>query len=452
MHYRSRRAAYAENTRLKTFLFLAFCVLSSFATVWFVANAQAQSAIEKSGLPVHITDHKMDKGEFALRLSSLTKAQMADFVEKYMIIVQDQTRLAADLNIALNSSDEGPAADRLRVDLEDALFKRENYFDKLTIAIDEWLAKGAKPEDVADYQKYATAVRTGQFKATDSRTIILWFTDWITSPEGGIGVAIWILTLFAAIFLVILISKMLSSFVRRALRRVSRVSQLLRDFISKFAYWLFIAIGTLITLSLFGIDMTPLLAIFGGASFIIGFAMQSTLSNLASGLLLMITKPFDVGDFVEAAGIDGKVEKVSIVSTTIKTLDNQVNVVPNTKVWDSVITNVNASDTRRVNMTFGIAYDDDIELARKTMLDLLKVHPLVLDEPVPIVRVSELGDSSVNLICWPWVKTDDYWEVLWDVQQLVKERFDEVGLSIPFPQRDVHLYKVDDAAITKAEA
>jgi small conductance mechanosensitive channel len=220
------------------------------------------------------------------------------------------------------------------------------------------------------------------------------------------------------------------------------MSDLLRNFISGISYWLILGVGIILALSLFGINMTPLLAVFGGASFIIGFAMQSTLGNLASGLLLMITKPFDVGDVVDAAGVSGTVRNVSIVSTTILTFDNQVIVVPNTMVWESVITNVNASDTRRVDLMFGIGYDDDIELAKKILGEILTAHPLVLDDPAPNIRMNELADSSVNFICRPWAKTGDYWTVYWDVLQQAKEKFDEAGLSIPFPQSDVHIHQV----------
>lgn len=231
------------------------------------------------------------------------------------------------------------------------------------------------------------------------------------------------------------------------------MSNLLQNFVSRMIYWLIMGVGIIVVLSLFGIDMTPLLAVFGGASFIIGFAMQSTLGNLASGLLLMVTKPFDVGDVVDAAGVSGTVRNVSIVSTTILTFDNQVIVVPNTMVWDSVITNVNASDTRRVDLTFGIGYDDDIELAKKTLGEILDKHPLILDDPAPNIRLHELADSSVNFICRPWVKSEDYWNVYWDIMQQAKERFDEVGLSIPYPQRDVHIHQItEDKDDKNAEA
>ena len=428
----------------KLIAFTGLLAVLLFISFLGAAWGQEKTAVtEEPDLVIELPNVDANDEEYSLRLVHLTKRQLEAFVKAWMETVQSQTKHAADINIALGTSEEGPATDRLRVDLENALTLRQTLFDKLEIVLQEWEAKGAKPEEVAEYRNYVVAVRRSELKATDATTLVNWFLDWLTSADGGVRIGLRILTLIGAIFGVVFLSRILTGFVRRGLYRMPQMSNLLRDFISKTVYWLIVAIGIVITLSLFGIDMTPLLAVFGGASFIIGFAMQSTLGNLASGLLLMITKPFDVGDFVDAAGVSGKVEKVSIVSTTIKTLDNQVIVVPNTKVWESVITNVNASDIRRVNLVFGISYTDNIELARSTLGEVVGKHPLVLDEPEPTIKVSELADSSVNLICWPWVKTDDYWDVLWDLQQQVKERFDEVGLSIPFPQRDIHLQKTE---------
>jgi len=384
------------------------------------------------------------EAEFGLRLVHFTKQELKQVAEAWLKVTQEQTKHAADINIALASS-EGPTAERLRADLARGMVRRQILFEKMELILQEWEAKGAKPEDVAEYRNYTTAVVRSELRATDAKTLSKWFLGWLTSAEGGGKIALWLLSLIGALFLVIFLAKVVTGFVKRALFKVPEMSNLLREFASKVAYWIIMAVGIVIALSLFGIDMTPLLAIFGGASFIIGFAMQSTLSNLASGLLLMITKPFDVGDVVDAAGVSGMVQNVSIVSTTILTFDNQVIVVPNTKVWDSVITNVNASDIRRVDLTFGIGYGDDIELARKTLFDLVSEHPQVLDEPEPIIRVHELADSSVNIICRPWAKSDDYWDVYWDLMQQTKERFDAVGLSIPFPQRDVHVYPTTES-------
>ncbi|UCG81890.1 MAG: mechanosensitive ion channel [Desulfobacterales bacterium] len=183
-----------------------------------------------------------------------------------------------------------------------------------------------------------------------------------------------------------------------------------------------------------------LMAGLGVAGFIVGFALQDTLGNFASGMMILLYRPYDLGDLVDVAGVFGEVDKMSLVSTTILTIDNQTVVVPNSKIWGDVIKNVTAQDLRRVDMVFGISYSDDIPKAESLLNDILKSHDRILDEPEPIVRVHRLGESSVDFVVRPWVKVDDYWEVYWDVTRTVKLRFDEEGVSIPFPQRDVHVH------------
>ncbi len=170
-----------------------------------------------------------------------------------------------------------------------------------------------------------------------------------------------------------------------------------------------------------------------------GFALQEVLGNLASGLMLMILKPFDMGDFIHAAGTAGIVDDMSVVSTKIRTFDNQIIVVPNSKIWGDVITNVNASKRRRVDLVFGIAYSDNAAKAIEVLTRLVKADSRCLADPEPAIFVGELGESSVNIFCRPWVMTEDYWDVFWGLTGQAKELFDEVGISIPFPQRDVHL-------------
>ena len=406
-----------------------------------LAQQQNSETAATSALVIDLFDPAMSDEEFTLRLVHLTSAELEELSGKWAGITQAKTKEAAEINIQLSSA-KGSSSETLRSSLDQELKLRNALFGKQEIILLEWEAKGGKVEDLAKYRDYVSAVRRSELKATDLKTRSQWVIDWLTSADGGLKIGMWLLGLGASLVLVASLAKIVTGFVRRGLHKVPEMSDLLRNFLSKIAYWLILGIGIIVALSLFGINMTPLLAVFGGASFIVGFAMQSTLSNLASGLLLMITKPFDVGDVVDAAGVSGTVRNVSIVSTTILTFDNQVIVVPNTKVWDSVITNVNASDTRRVDLVFGIGYDDDIKLAKKTLSGILAAHPLVLDDPEPTIRVNELADSSVNFICRPWSKTGDYWTVYWDVLQQVKEKFDEVGLSIPFPQRDVHIHQI----------
>ena len=200
-----------------------------------------------------------------------------------------------------------------------------------------------------------------------------------------------------------------------------------------------LTVGLLLLLAALGVNVTPLFAMIGGASFILAFAFQDTLGNLASGLMIMINRPFDEGDYVVVGSTGGTVRSVSIVATTIMTPDNQVIVIPNKSVWGNVITNVNASDKRRVDLVFGISYDDSITDALRVIEETVKAHPLVLADPETVIRVHELAASSVNFVCRPWTKTSDYWTVYWDLTQRMKEAFEAASITIPYPQQDVRV-------------
>ena len=248
------------------------------------------------------------------------------------------------------------------------------------------------------------------------------------------------------IFLILFAFSRLAGFAQKMARRALnssrvRLSALLSDMIVATVRNLVVILGILIALSQVGVSLGPLLAGLGIAGFIIGFALQDTLSNFASGMLILIYRPFDVGDFVEAGGVMGKVSHMSIVNTTFKTIDNQVLVVPNNLVWSGVITNVTAQRTRRIDLTFGVAYSDDIVKVEKILADIVSAHEAVLDDPEPMIKLHELGESSVNFVVRPWVKTEDYWDTYWDLIRTVKTRFDAEGITIPFPQHDVHVAK-----------
>ena len=217
-------------------------------------------------------------------------------------------------------------------------------------------------------------------------------------------------------------------------------SQLLQRMIVSTTRSVILILGILIGLSQLGISIGPLLAGLGIAGFIVGFALQDSLSNFASGLMILIYRPFDVGDIVDVNGAFGRVRHMSLVNTTIHTFDNQSVIVPNNQIWQNAIKNLTGQDTRRVDMTFGISYGDDIEKAERVLRQIVASNENVLAEPEPLIHLHELGDSSVNFIVRPWVKTDDYWETYWAITRAVKMRFDAEGISIPFPQRDVHLY------------
>jgi len=200
-------------------------------------------------------------------------------------------------------------------------------------------------------------------------------------------------------------------------------------------------VGLFVGLSALEINLGPVLAVIGAAGFVIAFALQNSLSNFASGILMLLYRPFDVGDLINVADTLGQVESMNLLSTQLRTPDNQLVIVPNNSVWGDVIVNVTGITERRVDLVFGIGYSDDIDKTQKVLEEIVFGHELVLKDPGAVVKLHELADSSVNFVCRPWVKPDDYWDVYWDITREVKRRFDAEGISIPFPQTDVHLFQ-----------
>ncbi|MGI9321535.1 MAG: mechanosensitive ion channel family protein, partial [Thiogranum sp.] len=279
---------------------------------------------------------------------------------------------------------------------------------------------------------------------------------WLLADEGGLR---WLknIALFVTIVLVsMFIARLLAKAVERVMARTRQTSQLLGDFLVVSVRRLVLAIGVLIGLAAMEINVGPLLAVIGAAGFVIAFALQDSLGNFASGILIMVFKPFDVGDLVEVGGVLGKVKSMNLLSVLVHTPDNKAVIIPNNNVWSGSITNVTGTSTRRVDLIFGIGYDDDIEKAQGILEAVVSEHPLILKDPEPVVSVHELADSSVNFVCRPWVQTADYWEVYWDLTRSVKQHFDKQGVSIPFPQRDVHVYNAPAPAaapeLTKPES
>ncbi|MGF1693154.1 mechanosensitive ion channel domain-containing protein [Photobacterium kagoshimensis] len=275
-------------------------------------------------------------------------------------------------------------------------------------------------------------------------------SHWVVDNAPQMLFKLFVFIIIIAVFRVL--KNITSKMVKKAVSSPNlRMSQLMQEFFVSMSGKGVFCIGLLIALSQIGLDLTPILTGFGVAGVIIGFALQDTLSNFASGMMLLIYRPFDVGDFVEAGGVSGKVSHMSLVSTTIKTFDNQILIVPNSKIWGDTIKNVTHERVRRVDMVFGIGYSDDLELAEKVFNDIIDDHPMVLRQPEKTIKLHTLNTSSVDYIVRPWVKTEDYWDVYWDVTREVKRRFDEVGLSIPFPQQDVHLHMADAEAANIAK-
>jgi len=224
------------------------------------------------------------------------------------------------------------------------------------------------------------------------------------------------------------------------------MDDILVDFICAIARTALLLFVIIAALEQLGVDTTSLIALLGAAGLAVGLALQNSLANFAAGVMLIVFRPFKAGDFVEAGGTTGVVEKISIFSTTMRTGDNREVIVPNGSIYGSNITNYSARETRRIDLVFGIGYGDDIRKARDIILSILDQDERILNDPAPVVAVGELGASSVDFVVRPWVATADYWNVRWDLLEKVKLAFDENKVSIPFPQRDVHLFQHSESA------
>ncbi len=222
------------------------------------------------------------------------------------------------------------------------------------------------------------------------------------------------------------------------------MDEILVSFLCSILRWTLLLFVIIAALSQLGINTTSLVALLGAAGLAIGLSLQSSLANFASGVMLIIFRPFTKGDFVEAGGATGVVDTISIFTTTMTTPDNKEVIVPNGAIIGGNITNYSARPTRRVDMVFGISYDDDMRKAKDILQDIIAADRRVLSEPAPVITLGELADSSVNFLVRPWVNAEDYWDVLWETTEAVKLRFDEAGISIPYPQMDIHLGKAED--------
>lgn len=235
------------------------------------------------------------------------------------------------------------------------------------------------------------------------------------------------------------ISRKISDLIAKILEK-NKVDVTLVGFLSNIIYYALVIMVVIAAAGQLGINTTSFLTIVGAAGLAVGLALKDSLSNFAAGVMLILFRPFKVGDVVNAGGVVGKVESINIFNTILNTPDNQRVIVPNNNITSNVITNVTANATRRVDMIIGIGYGDNIKDAKDILTALVSADDRILKDPAPTIAVSELGDSSVNLVVRPWVKTSDYWDVYFQLTETIKTTFDEKGISIPFPQRDVHIF------------
>ena len=269
---------------------------------------------------------------------------------------------------------------------------------------------------------------------------INWAGLWEEIQTIGVSFGIKLIAAIAIFLVGRIVAKLVTNGIRK-LMVAQEVDKILETFVSNLVYSLLMVFVIIAAINQLGVQTTALIAIMGAAGLAIGLALQGSLANFAAGVLIVMFRPYKVGDFVEAAGISGSVLEVQILTTVLKTGDNKQIIVPNGQIMGSIITNFSANDTRRVDLTIGIGYDDDIDKARDTMQELIEADDRILKDPASLIAVSELADSSVNFVVRIWVKSGDYWGVNFDMTEAIKKRFDKEGISFPYPQQDVHIHQ-----------
>jgi len=402
--------------------------------------ATAQSTPDPELQPTTTSNAEIAVDHLQVGLRPLTRAELENELNGWLDLLRAKIREVGDTELELSSLAEDESGDELKEQLVALRTDEAALVERTRIVLEALKAKGG---DVEQAEQFIDAVSdiNETIDATSYQTaVVAAFTNWLARDDGG---KLWAKRAIVAgcILLVFwVISKFAGRITARALSRHPRASNLLENFARKTTGGIVFVVGVLTALSVLGVQIGPMMAALGAGGFIVGFALQETLGSFASGLMIMVYRPFDVDDYVSVAGVEGTVKEMSLVSTTLLTIDNKVVVVPNKKAWGDTIVNFTGRDVRRVDLVFGIGYEDNIQQAMDALRELACAHPLVLEDPSVAIHVDALADSSVNLFCRPWVKTNDYWTVHWDLTRQVKERFDTEGISIPFPQRDVHVH------------
>ncbi|MBN2588751.1 MAG: mechanosensitive ion channel [Sedimentisphaerales bacterium] len=432
--------------KLKELVFIfALTIVLFFSSFSLAQEADSDyTAVTANEPNVHIEELK-------LLLKPLTKDELIVEADAWLNLVKSKIQEIGNIEIQIlnhpkDTEDQESTELKKQMVVTSTKLQEEKtgLIDRFNVVLDALKLKGGGIDDYKTYIAAVSGIDMSMEDIKDVNALKIRTVEWLKSPQGGMR---WLKSIISFV-VILVISCILACFVgkvtNRAVNKSKKFSDLLKQFFVSVASKTVFVVGFIMALSMLGIDIAPLIAGLGVAGFVIGFALQGTLSNFASGLMILMYRPYDVGNVIEAAGVVGVVDKMNLVSTTIKTFDNQIIVVPNGSIWGGVIKNITGSDTRRVDMKFGISYSDDIAKAEKILKEIVSSHQLVLKEPEPVVKMHELGESSVNFVCRPWSKTSDYWNVYWDVTRAVKERFDKEGVSIPFPQQDVHLYQTGD--------
>jgi small conductance mechanosensitive channel len=402
-------------------------------------SAAQQESNTEPPQPTTVADANIPVDHLHVILRPLTKDELEIEINGWLELLRAKIREVGDTELKIKALAENESGDQLKEQLLALRTEEMALSERAQTVLDALKSKGG---DVQSAQTFINSV-SSLGETTDATSywaaLSATMTNWFKADDGGQLLAKRLVLALIILLVFWLISKFAGGVTARAIARQPRASNLLENFARRTTGGVVFVVGVLMALSALGVQIAPMMAALGAGGFIVGFALQETLASFASGLMIMVYRPFDVDDYVSIAGEKGTVKEMSLVSTTLLMLDNKVVVIPNKKAWGETIVNFTARDIRRVDLVFAIGYDDNIGHASDVLMEVASEHNLVLDSPQVTVHVDELADSSVILFCRPCVKTKDYWTVLCVLTRQVKERFDAEGISIPYPQRDVHM-------------
>ena len=376
--------------------------------------------------------------DLALVTIPLRSDELRELATVWQIHLRKSLGEAVTLKLALESSTDAKRTEILSR-LDEQAVEQTALTDKYGFILNQWQHKGASEEELKEHEDYLLALSSEAFRASDEVTIIRLGLRWVLSWDGGISILVTLIGVLLAMWGVVILAKLVRRTTARALKGVDRPSIVLNSFLLSVAYWVTLFIGGVFALAWFGVNVTALFALFGGLSLIAGLALQQTVSNIASGLLIIVTKPFDVGDYVRIGDFEGTVDRVTIISTTLTSADNQQIVLANSVVWLGAVVNVNALGRRRVDLMFRVDYSSKIPALISALKAVVVNHPLCLKHQAPEIFVGQLTDNEVSIFCRPWVSSENYWKVYWDLTDHARTIFLEEGVVMPKSRQDITL-------------
>ena len=430
----------------------ALVCLALVGTLFIVAPATAQDGSTESPPYQAMTaaDATVPTDHLKVMVRPLVKEELEVEADAWLDLLRSKITDVGQLELEIKGLEEGESAEALTKQLLELRQEETALVQRARTVLEALETKGGDTEESVQFIDAVSDLKETTDATSYWAAVRAEATSWLTADDGGKLLVKRILAALVILLICWLISRIAGNLTAKVLAHHPRASSLLENFARRTAGGVVFVVGLLMALSVLGVEIGPMMAALGAGGFIVGFALQETLGSFASGMMIMVYRPFDVDDYVSVSGVEGTVKELSLVSTTLLTIDNKVLVIPNKKAWGDTIVNFTGKSERRVDLVFGIGYDDDLQLAIDVLRQVAKDHELVFDSPDVVVEVGELADSSVNLICRPWVKTEDYWTVYWDLMREVKLRFDAEGISIPFPQRDVHVHG-DSALVGQAK-